>query len=592
MPYDFETKEAILGRSYAKIQKYGEKGTAYIGKVVLSAGENPVLGRKVVMDIAEPHLVLICGKRGGGKCVTGNTLIRLEDGNQIPIRDLEHDSRKVLSVNAKCKIQATQKDDFFKRTVSEVWNVTLQSGKSITLTPEHPLLTRHGWQPIQKLTIGTPIATPRLENYAVQIHNILKKGQVVQLQQEQSDSTDIYWDEITQIKKIHGETEVFDISVPEHHNFVANDILVHNSYSMAVLLEEFARQSPELRSRISVIAIDTVGIFWTLKVPNKAEEKELTEWGLTAAPTNVKVLVPQGKIDFYKKMNIPIDGAFTIKASELDAVEWLALFKLTWKDNEGVLLTRIIENLKEKMGTYYSVDDIIKAVQNDSESDKTARQAVAGRLHAAKTWGLFEKEGTRIQDLARPGQITIIDVSAYRQAIGMEGTRDVIVALVGKKLFEERMLFRKEEEAKLIAGLARESKMPIVWMFIDEAHMFMPKDENNLALEVLLEWVRVGRQPGLSLVLATQRTNKLHADAISQADVFISHRMTAAPDIDAVSQLRPSYLHADLAKLYSDMPKSKGYALVLDDNTEKIWLVKIRPRFSWDGGVTATAFTD
>lgn len=430
MPVAIEEK-SIIGRSERDIAKYGEKGTAYLGKVVMSSGENPVLGRKILMDIAEPHVVLICGKRGGGK-----------------------------------------------------------------------------------------------------------------------------------------------------------------SYSLAILLEEMARQPAEIRGRISVIAIDTVGIFWTLKVPNKEEAAELAEWELKPAATNVKVLIPKGKVDFYKEKEIPFDDAFTIKASELDAVEWMALFKLTWKDAEGVLITRIIENMKERLGSYFGIDEIIKAVQNDTESEKITRQALVNRLRAAKSWGLLEKDGTKIQDIARPGQITIIDVSAYRQAIGMEGTRDIIVALVGKKLFEERMLFRKEEEIKMVKGEKKESAMPLVWLLIDEAHMFMPKDEENLALWVLLEWVRVGRQPGLSLVLATQRPNKLHPDCISQCDLFISHRMTSQPDIEAVSQLRPSYLHQDFDRYYMEMPRGKGFALILDDNTEKLWMVKIRPRFSWDGGVTASAFTE
>lgn len=381
MAYELDTASAILGRSFSAIEKYGAKGTAFIGKVVMSAGENPVLGRKIVMDIAEPHLILICGKRGGGK-----------------------------------------------------------------------------------------------------------------------------------------------------------------SYSLCVLMEELARQPADIRSRISVIAIDTVGIFWTLKIPNKTEAQNLYDWDLKPESTNVKLLVPRGKVDFYKKNDIPVDGAFTIKVSELDAVEWLALFKLTWKDADGVLLTRMVELVKERLGSYYGIDDLIRAVQNDNESELLTRQSVTSRLKATKTWGLLEKEGFKISEMARPGQVTVIDVSAYRQAIGMEGTRDIIVALLGKKLFEDRLLFRKEEEARLIKGQGRESKMPIVWMLIDEAHMFMPRDENSLALEVLLEWVRVGRQPGLSLVLATQRPGKLHADAISQADIFISHRLTSQPDIEAVSELRPTYM--------------------------------------------------
>ncbi len=430
MAIDLSKQKSIVGRSPSDIEKYGFEGSGYLGKVLMSRGEKPVLGRKIFIDLTRPHLVLVCGKRGFGK-----------------------------------------------------------------------------------------------------------------------------------------------------------------SYTMAVLMEEFARLPANIRNRISIIAIDTVGIFWSLKFPNRENQKELADWDLKPAETDVRVLVPKGKIAFYKEKGLPVSGTFTLKASELDAVEWMVLFNLTWKDPEGVLITRVVEEVKEKLGSYYGIDELIKAIKNDTESTKIVRQAMINRLNVAKTWGLIEKEGTRLREIAKPGTITVIDVSAYRQAIGVEGTRDIIVALVGKKLFEERMLFRKEEEIKHLKGQKRESAMPIVWMMIDEAHMFMPRDEKNLAMQVLLEWVRVGRQPGLSLLLATQRPNKLHPDAISQCDLFISHRMTSKPDIEAVSALRPSYMHQDFDHLYAEMPKSKGYALIIDDNSEKIWMIKVRPRFSWDAGVTASAFT-
>jgi len=431
MAIDLSKHESVVGRAKSKLDKYGAEGTGYLGKVVMSSGENPVLGRKIRVDMAEPHVVLICGKRGYGK-----------------------------------------------------------------------------------------------------------------------------------------------------------------SYTMAVFLEEFARLPVALQNRISVIVIDTVGIFWSLKIPNKFKADLLTKWGLQPQATNARVLVPAGKLDFYKKKGIPVDGSFTLKTAELGGMEWMALFKLTWKDPEGILITRVVETLREKVGTYYGIDEIIKAIQQDQEAEPITKQALVNRMAVAKQWGLIEKTGTRINEIARPGMINIIDVSAYRQAIGMEGTRDIIVALLGKRLFEERMLYRKEEEARLIKGERRESEMPLVWMFIDEAHMFMPKDEDNLALNVLLEWVRVGRQPGLSLVLATQRPEKLHPDSISQCDLFISHRMTSQSDIKAVEAMRPSYMYRGFDKYYDEMPKGKGFALILDDNSEKLWLVKVRPRFSWDAGVTATAFTD
>ncbi|WP_457570300.1 replicative DNA helicase [Desulfurobacterium sp.] len=41
-------------------------------------------------------------------------------------------------------------------------------------------------------------------------------------------TSSLLWDEIVEIKEI-GEEEVYDMTVPEVHNFVANDIIVHNS---------------------------------------------------------------------------------------------------------------------------------------------------------------------------------------------------------------------------------------------------------------------------------------------------------------------------------------------------------------------------
>ena len=44
---------------------------------------------------------------------------------------------------------------------------------------------------------------------------------------ELADS-DVYWDRVTEIRPA-GEEQVYDLTIPETHNFVANDISVHNS---------------------------------------------------------------------------------------------------------------------------------------------------------------------------------------------------------------------------------------------------------------------------------------------------------------------------------------------------------------------------
>ena len=49
-----------------------------------------------------------------------------------------------------------------------------------------------------------------------------------------------------------------------------------------------------------------------------------------------------------------------------------------------------------------------------------------------------------------------------------------------------------------------------------------------------------------------------------------------------------TYLSGDLLKYFNMLPKMRGAALVLDDNSEKIYPVQIRPRFTWHGGEAPT----
>lgn len=45
---------------------------------------------------------------------------------------------------------------------------------------------------------------------------------------ERLQASDVYWDEITSIQPV-GPKQVYDLTIPETHNFVANDICVHNT---------------------------------------------------------------------------------------------------------------------------------------------------------------------------------------------------------------------------------------------------------------------------------------------------------------------------------------------------------------------------
>jgi hypothetical protein len=135
-----------------------------------------------------------------------------------------------------------------------------------------------------------------------------------------------------------------------------------------------------------------------------------------------------------------------------------------------------------------------------------------------------------------------------------------------------------------------EAKAPLVWIFIDEAHEFMPREpEKTLASGPLIQLLREGRQPGISLVLATQQPGKIHTDVMTQADIVISHRVTSKIDVEALNLIAATYLPYAIQRYIDELPADKGTAILLDDKLEKIYPMRIRPKMSWHGGEDPTA---
>ncbi len=101
--------------------------------------------------------------------------------------------------------------------------------------------------------------------------------------------------------------------------------------------------------------------------------------------------------------------------------------------------------------------------------------------------------------------------------------------------------------------------------------------------------MREGRQPGISLILASQQPGKIHTDVMTQSDIVISHRITAKLDTDALGMLMQSYMREGLDKQLNNLPREHGAALVIDDANERIYPMRVRPRFTHHGGSSPTA---
>jgi len=376
------------------------------------------------------------------------------------------------------------------------------------------------------------------------------------------------------------------------------------SYTMGVVAEGFDLLEEEVKNNLSIIMLDTMGVYWTMGHANKKEKELLEPYNITPHGIKLRIFTPEKFYYEYKKKGIPTDDPFTLDASELTGDDWCMAFKQDKYEKNGVLIQKTISELKEKKektNVSFKLEDIIEYVKNDSESDDITKKSVLNMFKMAKGWGVFGEKATPIEELAKGGQLTILDVSCYATMPGGWDVKALVVGIVSQHLFVKRMEYRKGEEFGNIKYLedffanddssTQKQDMPLVWLIIDEAHEFLPKDKDdwNAATMPLVIIMREGRQPGISVIFATQQPGKIHTDVMTQSDMVLSHRITARMDVDALGLLAQSYMQDGISRAMNTIPRVKGTAVFFDDSNEKIYRIRVRPRFSWHGGSSPTA---
>ena len=394
--------------------------------------------------------------------------------------------------------------------------------------------------------------------------------------------------------------EVYVDVARSHVIFVCGKRGSGKSYTLGILAEGMAMLPNEIAENIAVLILDTMGIYWTMKYPNKRDEQLLQQWGVRSMPIGVIIYTPVGYFDKFRKQGIPTDFPFSMKPSELSAADWCLTFGIEQNSPLGVFIERLVEELNEESRNY-SIEDILMKIKSEERISQEIRDAAENRFSSAMKWGLFSSEGTPIEKLIHAGQITVLDVSCYAMIPGAEGLKSLVIGLISKKLFLSRMESRKQEEFNSLKQdmhyiLEPESigkpVNPLVWLIVDEAHEFLPREGKTSATDALLTILREGRQPGISLILATQQPGKIHTDVMTQSDIVISHRLTARIDVDALATLMQSYMREGLDKQLNVLPETNGAALVFDDTNERLFPIQTRPRITWHGGSSPSAIPE
>lgn len=352
------------------------------------------------------------------------------------------------------------------------------------------------------------------------------------------------------------------------------------SFTMGVLIEELIASA----DAPTVIVIDPMGIYHTMRNGNDAAADELYRWGISPRAFPVRLLVPGDPAELYdpeilpefRRRNVDI-VPFRLNASDLSADAWCDLWDFSVNEPRGIVLFRAVQKLATRKKPFV-IREIIAEVETDGRAQDVTKEAIIGRLMVAESWRIFQDgEYLPLASQFQRGQVNILDVS--RLEPGPRQRRNLIVSVLARNLFRQRSDERLREEFGLPTNLGQ------VWLAIDEAHQFAPAGSGSLAKEHIIRWVKEGRQPGLSIVVATQQPSAVDSDVLSQCDTIICHKMTTKEDIASLNRLSQDYMGAELRTFVRNLSRT-GEAVLVDDERESVSMVLVRPRQSQHGGGT------
>lgn len=400
------------------------------------------------------------------------------------------------------------------------------------------------------------------------------------------------------------------------------------SYTLGVILEGFATKEntsslSSLTTRPGVLLLDPMMNFWPFIIPVAGDGPEkvrrqfnlLDGWDCKPEDSNVELWLPQG---FKTEFDYPVIKDFSIRTSDLDPQDWADIAGVNLiRDPQGMLLAEALDMLTttgwidESGRTFppkpsFELDDLINCIQQGRSSlhrDDVAR-ALTRTFDSWRRQGIFQSVGTKLTDLVKPATVSILMLP---QRIGHD-LRRVVTRVVLRRLLKEREAAaqirqrldvenleaeRREDLEKRLASL-----VPKTILALDEAQELLG-DEGGEARKALEDFCLLGRNYGLSLILATQRptVGAISAKVRAQVDTYFVHRLLTQEDIELTEKNLISPLPEDIRLGHDtlDYPRllrslDTGQCLVSSDrifskdHRARSFIAEVRPRTRVHGG--------
>ena len=313
------------------------------------------------------------------------------------------------------------------------------------------------------------------------------------------------------------------------------------SYTTGVLIEELLKKGATIvildphadyvflsRKKDGSVFSKRIAVFRTRESTGRYSEEEI------------------GKIETYE-----------VKFSDLTLDEIITVSGIQWNwSNIVEALRKALEELRRKSKDY-KLEDLIERLKKGDQHAVSVLKYVR-RLEKLKVFG---DTTTDIMNILKPKHVSIMDLSGLDDAVA-----DYIAYRILNDIFN--------------ATKTQQYKYP-VFVFIEEAHRFIPSKENTLSKRIIKRIAAEGRKFGVFLVVISQRPHKIDPDVLSQCNSQIILKMTNPEDQTAVR--RSSERMSE--DLLSDLPGlNTGEAVIVGEIVKAPVMVKIRLRETKEGG--------
>jgi len=252
--------------------------------------------------------------------------------------------------------------------------------------------------------------------------------------------SDVYWDEIANIEP-DGEEEVFDLSVPGAHNFVANDLIIHNSTLLAQVVDALVQQG---YGAIYASGEESAG-----QIRERAERLKLhlndirvvTEQDANVICEIIATEHPQFcVIDSIQTFSPSLDAP----AGTISSVQRVAHMFLKTAKAAGTTLLIVGQinkdsNIAGPEALQHLVDTVL-FLEGDKNGFLRILRATKNRFGPLDEIGLFDMREEGMVGISAPAPLHLEGGEAYGRCVcpAMEGTRAILVevqALVAKAAY-------------------------------------------------------------------------------------------------------------------------------------------------------------